>query len=450
MNYGLKKVVSVKKVGLGKVMDIEIGDSRHAFVARSKSGAIGVSHNSALISLSNPSDDRMRYAKSGNWYDITPWRSMANNSICYTEKPGMDVFMREWISLYESKSGERGIFNREAAKQQALKYGKRDPNHDFITNPCSEILFRSSGFCNLTEAIIRTGDKQKDLIRKVRLAAIMGTMQATLTNFRYLRPIWKKNAEEEALLGVSLTGVMDNEMTSGNAGKKELKDMLETLRECVVKTNKEWAAKLGINPAAATTCNKPSGTVSQLVDCSSGIHARYSKKYLRRVRCDKKDPLATMMIAQGFPYEDDVMRPEHQIVFSFPSKSPDCSVTTDEIDAIEQLEMWKIYQLHWCEHKPSMTVYVKENEWMEVGAWVYRNFDIVSGIAFLPASGHTYKQAPYEEINDTEYNKLVDKMPKEIDWGKLKEYEVDDTSVSHKEYACTGGACEIVGLPVTS
>lgn len=401
---------------------------------------------SALLSLSNPSDDRMRHAKSGNWSDVTPWRMMANISACYTEKPGMDVFMEEWMALYSSKSGERGIFNREAATALASKYGRRDPGHEFGCNPCSEIILRSKQFCNLSEVVVRPEDGLKELKRKVELATILGTMQATLTNFRYLRPEWKKNTEDEALLGVSLTGVMDNGLMSGRQGKKELKETLEVLREHAVKVNKEWAAKLGINPAAAITCNKPSGTVSQLVNCSSGIHARYAKFFIRRVRADKKDPMAMMMIDAGFPHEVDVVKPEHQWVFSFPTKSPQEAVTADEIGAIDQLETWKMYQMYWCEHKPSCTVYVKEYEWMEVGAWVYRNFDMVSGITFLPASGHTYRQAPYEEISEDQYNKMLTTMPKAVDWMKMRTYEKDDSAVNHKEMACSGNSCELVDI----
>ena len=403
---------------------------------------------SAEISLSNPSDDRMRHAKDGNWNELTPWRGMANNSACYTEKPAMDVFFREWLALYESKSGERGIFNREAAKRQAARYGRRDPNHDFGCNPCSEIILRSNEFCNLSEVVVRKDDTEKSLKRKVRLATIIGTMQATLTHFRYLNSAWKKNTEEEALLGVSLTGVMDNELMSGMKGKPELKEVLGKLREHAVAVNKEWAIKLGINPAAAITCNKPSGTVSQLVDCSSGIHTRYSDYYIRRVRADIKDPLATMMMKNGFPWEKDLMKPEHVVVFSFPIKSPMGAITTDKMTALDQLELWKIYQHNWCEHKPSCTIHIKDNEWMEVGAWVYRNFDDVSGIAFMPHSSHTYKQAPYQSCTKEEYDKALSTMPKEIDWGKLKEYESDDSSINHKEYACSGnsGSCELVDL----
>jgi ribonucleoside-diphosphate reductase alpha chain len=407
---------------------------------------VGGVRRSALISLSNPSDDRMRYAKSGNWGEITPWRSMSNNSACYTEKPGMDVFFREWLALYESKSGERGIFNRESAVKQVAKNGRRDPNHEFGCNPCSEIILRSKQFCNLTEVIIRHDDTEKTLKRKVRLATILGTMQATMTNFRYLDSEWKKNTEEEALLGVSLTGIMDNELMSGAKGKAELKEVLVKLQGHAININKEWAGKLGINPAAAITCVKPSGTVSQLVDCASGIHSRFSEYYIRTVRADMKDPLAKLMVDMGFPHEPDLMKPDSVIVFSFPVKSPNGCITNETLSAMEQLEIWKIYQHNWCEHKPSCTIYIKEHEWMDVGAWVYRNFDDISGIAFLPAVSHVYKQAPYQPCTKEEYEKALTGMPKGIDWGKLKEYESDDSSVNHKEFACSGNSCELVDL----
>jgi len=409
---------------------------------------VGGVRRSACISLSNPSDDRMRHAKSGNWWEATPWRRLANNSACYTEKPGMDVFMREWVALYESKSGERGIFNREAATKLAEKFGRRDINFDFGTNPCSEIIMRPMQFCNLTEVVVRPEDTIETLKEKIRIAVIMGTMQSSLTNFRYLRDIWKKNTEEEALLGVSMTGIMDSELLSGRKGKKELKDTLMALREYAVKVNVEWSQKIGVNQAVAITCVKPSGTVSQLVDCASGIHARYSQYYIRTVRADKKDPMAKMMVALGFPVEDDVTQPEHNWVFGFPVKVPENSIVSDDIGAMEQLEIWKMYQLNWCEHKPSMTVYVKEYEWMEVGAWVYANFDIVSGITFLPYTGHTYKQAPYQEITQAEYEGWLPKMPKMVDWSRLKEYENDDeyASKNTKDYACTGAACEVVDI----
>lgn len=405
---------------------------------------------SAILSLSNPSDDRMRHAKSGNWNDVTPWRAIANNSACYTEKPGVDVFMREWIALYESKSGERGIFNREAAQKQASKYGRRDPSYPYGCNPCSEVILRSNQCCNLSEVVVRSEDTVRELKRKVGLATILGTMQATLTDFRYLRPIWKKNTEEEALLGVSLTGILDNGLMSGRKGKKELIEVLSMLREHAVETNKEWAEKLGINPAAAITCVKPSGTVGALVDCSSGIHPRYAERFVRRVRCDKKDPVARLMIDSGLPYEDDVYKPEHQVVFSFPMVAPKNAVTAEDMTAVEHLELWKIYHQYWCEHKPSITVNLREHEWMEAGAWVYRNFDVVSGIAFLPWSGHGYKQAPFEVLTEKEYDELVARMPKSVDWSRLKEYEKDDSAViAHREVACSGGQCELVDMMQT-
>jgi ribonucleoside-triphosphate reductase (thioredoxin) len=402
---------------------------------------------SALLSLSNPSDDRMRHAKAGNWWDTEPQRALANNSSCYTERPGMDVFIREWLALYDSKSGERGIFNREAVVKQAAKSGRRDCNYDFITNPCSEIIFRPCGMCNLSEVVARADDTLKTLKRKVELAVILGSMQATLTNFRYLRDVWKQNAEEEALLGVSLTGIMDSDLLSGRNGKRELKEALVALREYAVLVNKRWAKKLGINQAVAVTCVKPSGTVSQLVNASSGIHPRYSHYYIRTVRAHKTDPLARMMQEMGFPVEDDVTKPAQTWVFSFPVKSPDKAVTHTEFTALDQLELWKVYQHAWCEHKVSMTVHVHEHEWMRVGAWVYDNFDIISGIAFLPATTHNYRQAPYQECTEDEYREALSKMP-EVDWAKLREYESDDefSSRNAREFACTAGACEVVDL----
>ena len=399
---------------------------------------VGGVRRSALISLSNPSDDRMRHAKDGDWSKITPWRTLANNSACYTEKPGMDVFFREWLALYESKSGERGIFNREAVTKWAEKYGRRDPNHEFGCNPCSEIVLRSCGFCNLSEVVVREDDTKETLKEKVRLATIIGTMQASLVDFRYLREIWKQNAEEESLLGVSLTGIMDNELTSGKKGKKELVALLEELREYAVEVNTEWAGRLGINPAAAITCVKPSGTVSQLVDCSSGIHPRHSKYYIRRVRATQSDPVAILMAHLGIPHEACVQKPDSVVVFEFPMKVPESAMTIDDITSLEHLDFWKTYQLHWCEHKPSITVTLKEHEWMEAGAWVYRNFDIVSGISFLPYSNHSYEQAPYEPISQEKYEELVSMMPEEYDWSKLSDFEKEDCTVGMQIFACLG------------
>jgi ribonucleoside-diphosphate reductase alpha chain len=402
---------------------------------------------SAIISLSNPSDDRMRYAKSGEWWKANPHRALANVSACYTEKPGMDVFMREWLALYDSKSGERGIFNREAAKKNCAKYGRRDATYDYGTNPCCEVIAKSCQFCNLTEVVTRPGDTEETLKRKVRLATIMGTMQATITNFSYLRKIWRQNTEEEALLGVSITGILDNKLLSGADGKKKLAETLGRLREYVVSVNKEWAAKLGINQATATTVVKPSGTVSALVNCSSGIHPRHSQYFIRTIRADKKDPLAKMMVEMGFPHEDDVTKPEYNWVFSFPMQSPEGSVLRDDLTAIDHLELWKTYQDHWTEHKPSVTVNIRESEWMDVGAWVYRHFDSISGVAFLPFSGHSYRQAPYREATKEEYDKAMAAMPKNVDWSKLGQFELEDNTQMEKALACNGSdTCDLIDL----
>ena len=404
---------------------------------------VGGVRRSAMISLSNLSDDRMRHAKSGQWWEKNGQRALANNSVAYTEKPDMETFMREWLSLVESKSGERGIFSRPASKKQALKNGRRDANYDFGTNPCSEIILRPYQFCNLTEVVVRSTDTLEDLERKVKLATILGTIQSTYTNFPYLRKVWKDNTEEERLLGVSLTGILDNKLTSGVEG---LSTLLERLKNVAVATNAEWAERLGIPVSAAITCVKPSGTVSQLVDSASGIHARHSAYYIRTVRGDNKDPLTQFMIDQGIPSEPDVMKPDSTTVFSFPMKSPDGAVTRNDMTAIEQLELWLIYQRHWCEHKPSITVTVRDHEWMEVGAWVYKHFDEVSGVSFLPHSDHTYQQAPYQEVGQREYEDLLAVMPAKIDWSKLSDYEKEDTSKGTQTFACVGGSCEIVDL----
>lgn len=405
---------------------------------------VGGVRRSAMISLSNLSDDRMRHAKSGQWWNEAGHRALANNSVSYTEKPDSETFMREWLALVESKSGERGIFNREACKKQAAKFERRDPNHEFGTNPCSEIILRPYQFCNLTEVVVRATDTVEDLDRKVRYATILGTIQSTFTKFPYLRKVWTKNTEEERLLGVSLTGIMDNPlMTSANKG---LEKTLEHLRETAVRTNTTWAYRLGISSSAAITCVKPSGTVSQLVDSSSGIHARHAPYYIRTVRGDNKDPLTQMMIDQGIPNEPCVMKPDTTTVFSFPQKSPNKAVTRNDMTAIEQLEMWLTYQRHWCEHKPSITCTVKPDEWMEVGAFVYKNFDEMSGVSFLPHSDHTYQQAPYQDCTKEEYEELLSKMPKNIDWDKLSDYEKEDNTVAMQSMACTGDVCEVVDI----
>ena len=408
---------------------------------------VGGVRRSAMISLSNLSDDRMRHAKSGNWWEGQKQRALANNSVAYTEKPDMETFMREWLSLVESKSGERGIFSRPASRKQAEKNGRRNSDFEFGTNPCSEIILRPYQFCNLTEVVVRATDTLEDLERKVRLATILGTIQSTFTHFPYLRKIWKDNTEEERLLGVSLTGIMDNAMLSGrNLERTGLAETLEHLKNVAVGTNAEWAERLGIPASTAITCVKPSGTVSQLVDSASGIHARHSEYYIRTVRGDNKDPLTQFMIDQGIPAEPDVMKPDSTTVFSFPMKSPIGAVTRNDMTAIEQLELWLVYQRHWCEHKPSITVTVRDHEWMEVGAWVYKHFDEVSGVSFLPHSDHTYQQAPYQDCTEREYLDALALMPERIDWSRLSEYETEDTSKGTQTFACVGGSCEIVDL----
>lgn len=406
---------------------------------------VGGVRRSALISLSNLSDERMRDAKSGNWWEKNPQRALANNSVAFTEKPDMGAFMREWYALYSSGSGERGIFNRQASKTQAAKNGRRDSDHEFGTNPCSEIILRPYQFCNLTEVIVRADDTLEDLKRKVRLATILGTLQSTLVDFKYLRKIWHNNTKEECLLGVSLTGIMDNQnMANGLFGGPDFN--LRELKEEAIKVNKEYAEILGVNQSTAITCVKPSGTVSQLTDTASGIHTRHSPYYIRTVRGDKKDPLTAFLTAQGIPTEDDWMKPESTSVFSFPMKAPDNALVRSSLSAIEHLNIWLDYQRNWCEHKPSVTITVKESEWMEVGAWVFEHFDECSGVSFLPYDGGTYKQAPYQECTKEEYEALVAKMPKEINWQKLQEFEKEDTTTGMQELSCVAGVCEVVNI----
>ena len=405
---------------------------------------VGGVRRSALISLSNLNDDQMAHAKSGKWWENEGQRALANNSVAYKCKPEMGTFMREWLSLYDSKSGERGIFNRKSAQVQAAKNGRRDADQDFGCNPCSEIILRPYQFCNLSEVVIRESDTMDTLKEKVGLATILGTFQATLTNFKYLRKVWKDNTEEERLLGVSLTGIMDNAMTS-TAGNK-LPILLGILKDEAIRINKAMAEVLDIPQATAVTCVKPSGTVSQLTDAASGIHARHNPYYVRTVRGDNKDPLTQFLVSQGIPAEPDVMKPDSTTVFSFPMKSPLGAVTRTQMNAIEQLELWLTYQRYWCEHKPSVTISVKEHEWMDVGAWVYEHFDEVSGISFLPFSEHTYQQAPYQDVEKEEYKKFLTKMPKNVDWSLLQEFEKEDTTSGGRELACTAGVCEVVDL----
>ena len=402
---------------------------------------VGGVRRSAMISLSNLSDDRMRHAKSGQWWENEGQRALANNSVAYTEKPDMETFLREWTALVESKSGERGIFSRDAADKHVARNGRREIGKDWGTNPCSEIILRPYQFCNLTEVVIRPTDSEKSLTRKVKLATILGTIQSTYTHMPYLRPVWRRNTEEERLLGVSLTGIMDNEITNKPTAK-----LLNKLRDTAVQTNNDVAQQLGISASAAITCVKPSGTVSQLVDSASGIHARHSEYYIRTVRGDNKDPLTQFMQDAGTPSEACVMKPESTTVFSFPVKSPAGAVTRNDMSAIEQLELWKMYALEWCEHKPSVTITVRDEEWLKVGAWVYDNFDICSGVSFLPHSDHTYAQAPYQDCDKKVYTDALKAMPKSIDWSKLSDYEKEDNTAGTQTLACSGDSCEVVDL----
>ena len=398
---------------------------------------VGGVRRSAMISLSDLDDERIRHAKAGPWWDTAPHRALANNSAVYNETPTVGKFMEEWLSLYNSHSGERGIFNREAAKKTVSKFGHRDPNFEFGTNPCSEIILRPYQFCNLTEVVIRHNDTKESLERKVILATILGTIQSTFTKFPYLRKVWQNNTEAERLLGVSLTGIFDNTLMTTQGDK--LNGILNELRDVARATNKEWAQKLGIPTSAAITCVKPSGTVSQLVDSASGIHPRHSKFYIRRVRGDKKDPLTTFLVEQGVPSEDCVYKPAQTTVFSFPQKAPD-GLTRSDVTPISHLELWLTYQREWCEHKPSVTISVEEKDWPSVGAWTWDHFDQISGVSYLPYDGGTYRQAPYEECTEEQYNELKASMPT-IDWTQFK--EVTDNVEGAQMLACVGGVCEI-------
>ena len=400
---------------------------------------VGGVRRSALISLSNLTDDRLRRSKHGQWWVDEPQRGLANNSACYTEKPDFEAFLNEWTSLYESRSGERGVFSRVASQKQAAKNGRRDSEYDFGTNPCSEIILRPYQFCNLSEVVVRPQDTLTTLKKKVRVASILGTLQATLTDFRYLRAIWKTNTEEEALLGVSLTGIMDHPLLSGRGDKGKLKKWLTEMRNEAIVTNEQWAKKLGIKPSTAITAVKPSGTVSQLVDSASGIHPRYSDRYIRRVRADGRDPLCGVLEAAGVPSEDDLMNPSTK-VFSFPIESPEGAVTASDMGAMEQLDLWEIYQDYWCEHKPSMTCYYRDEEFLEVGQWLYNKFDKVSGISFLPYSDHTYQQAPYEPVDKATLKALQKDFPTQIDWDIS---ESSDMTEGSQQLACTGNNCEL-------
>ncbi len=405
---------------------------------------VGGVRRSALISLSNLSDQRMRDAKGGQWWSDNPQRGLANNSVAYTEKPSSEIFMEEWLALVKSKSGERGIFNRQAAGKQAAKWGRRPENLSYGCNPCSEIILRDKQLCNLSEVIIREDDDLDTLMDKVEVATILGTLQATLTRFSFVSEAWARNTAEEALLGVSLTGIMDNKLMSGTEGTEKLTSVLNQLRDHARAVNAEWAERLGINASTSITCVKPSGTVSQLCNTASGIHARHNQNYIRTVRVDKKDPLYEFMKARGFVTEDDVMRPDSTAVVSFAIKAPDSSVTRDQVSAMEALELWLLYQREWCEHKPSVTVTVRDEEWLTVGAWVYEHFDEVSGISFLPHTDHTYQQAPYQDLTPAEFDEWQEKHPTPaIDWTELSEFEKTDNTTGMQTLACTAGNCEI-------
>lgn len=407
---------------------------------------VGGVRRSAMISLSNLTDDRMRKAKMGQWWESEGQRALANNSVAFTETPDVGAFMEEWTSLYRSKSGERGIFNRVAATKQVKSIGRRRSDFDFGTNPCSEIILRPYQFCNLSEVVVRAEDTLETLLEKVEIATILGTFQSTLTNFPYLRKIWQKNTEEERLLGVSLTGIMDNLLTNGMVGKDTLVDLLRRLKQHAIAINSALADAIGIEHSTAITCVKPSGTVSQLVNSASGIHTRHAKYYIRRVRGDNKDPLTQYLISMEFPHEPDITKPNTTTVFSFPQKAPEGALVRTDLDAIHQLELWKIYQLEWCEHKPSVTISVKEKEWPSVGGWVYENFDYISGVSFLPHSDHTYRQAPYEDTTEEGYNDLIKKMPKAINWAELNMFEAEDNTSGMQTLACSADGCEVVDI----
>jgi len=404
---------------------------------------VGGVRRSALISLSNLNDDQMAHAKTGQWWENEGQRALANNSVSYKGKPSMETYMREWLALYESKSGERGMFNRQAADDQVAKNGRRQTGHMWGTNPCSEIILRPYQFCNLSEVVVRETDDLMELRSKVRIATMLGTFQSTLTDLKYLRKIWKTNTEEERLLGVSLTGIMDHPVLARHVDSKI---WLQEMKQVAVDTNKEYADKIGIPRSTAITCVKPSGTVSQLTDSASGIHARHNPFYIRTVRGDNKDPLTQFMKEEGIPFEPDITKPDSVTVFSFPMKSPSGAITRTEMSAIEQLELWKIYALNWCEHKPSVTISVKEEEWMEVGTWLYDNFDIASGLSFLPFSDHTYQQAPYQDIESEDYLEWKGRVPASLDWDKFSLYEKEDNTSGSRELACTADACEVVDL----
>jgi ribonucleoside-diphosphate reductase alpha chain len=348
--------------------------------------------------------------------------------------------MREWSNIYESHSGERGIFNRYASELQAEKNGRRSLGKEWGTNPCSEIILRPYQFCNLSSVIVRNGDDMDRLRNKVRLATILGTFQSTMTHFPYLRKIWQTNTEEERLLGVSMTGILDNPLLN-SAYDLDLPKRLEELKNVAIDTNARMANDLGIPVSAAITCVKPEGTVSQLTGTASGIHPQHSQYYIRRVRSDNKDPLTNFLKSQGFPSEPCVMKPDSTTVFSFPQKVGEGAVLREDLSAVEHLDLWLVFQRHWCEHKPSVTISVNENEWPKVGAWTWDHFDEVTGVSYLPYDGGTYRQAPYEEITAGEYLQMALSMPEDIDWDSF--IEGTDNVEGAQMLSCTAGACEI-------
>lgn len=447
-----KFTVSLFKKAAGrKLNSVEVSD---LVCKTAQVVVVGGVRRSALICLSNLTDERMRNYKNGQWWVDEKQRALANISAAYTEKPEIGTFMKEWHALYESKSGERGIFNRVSAKKQAASTGRRETDFDFGTNPCGEIILRPFGFCNLSEVVVRNSDSFDDLKRKVRLATIIGTFQSTLTDYRYIRKQWKVNAEEERLLGVSLTGIMDHPVLSGNTKNGTaplemdikqhpdvLKHLLFELKNETIKTNKEWASRLGIPVSASITTVKPSGTVSQLVDSASGIHPRHNQYYIRTVRADVKDPLATFLKDQGVPYESDVTNSSN-LVFSFPISAPELCITRNDRSALEALDHYLLFKQYWCEHNPSITVYVKEHEWLEVGAWVYQHLDDIGGVSFLPHSEHVYQQAPYQDITKEQYEELAEKFPI-INWEDFGDYEKEDNTTASHELACVGTSCEL-------
>lgn len=407
---------------------------------------VGGVRRAALISLSDLNDTKLAKAKSGEWWTAQGQRALANNSAVYKTKPDVETFLQEWSNLIESKSGERGIFNLDSIRQHINKAGRRDATKVEGVNPCGEIALRPNGLCNLTEVVVEEDDTVETVKEKVKIATILGTFQSTLTNFKYLRKSWRENAEEERLLGVSLTGQFGNKFFNGSEGLDKLADALDELRVEAIVTNSYYADQLGINRSVAITTVKPSGTVSQLVKSSSGMHPWHSEYYIRTVRNSNNDPLTQFLKDSGIPNEPCVMRPGDTTVFSYPTKAPEGAIVQENLSALEHLEIWRVYRNHWTEHNPSVTVSVGEDEWIEVAAWVYKNWEDVAGISFLPRTDHVYKQAPYQAVSKEEYEELLSKMPKTIHWSLLSHYEVEDNTEGSQTLACSAGACEVVDI----